>query len=101
MKKIFYFAFACALALGGASCSDDSSSEVNEWSAIYVGIERPKLGVSTLTLNINHPTAEVEAKASVPVTVKLSRPATQDISPQRSPWSRTAKRPGPSKPWRL
>ncbi len=69
MKKIFYFAFACALALGGASCSDDSSSEVNEWSAIYVGIERPKLGVSTLTLNINHPTAEVEAKASVPVTV--------------------------------
>lgn len=43
MKKIFYFAFACALALGGASCSDDSSSEVNEWSAIYVGIERPKL----------------------------------------------------------
>lgn len=80
MKKIFYFAFACALALGGASCSDDSSSEVNEWSAIYVGIERPKLGVSTLTLNINHPTAEVEAKASVPVTVKLSRPATQDIT---------------------
>ena len=80
MKKIFYFAFACALALGGASCSDNSSSEVNEWSAIYVGIERPKLGVSTLTLNINHPTAEVEAKASVPVTVKLSRPATQDIT---------------------
>lgn len=80
MKKIFYYAFAFALALGGASCSDDSSSEVNEWNAIYVGIERPQLGVSTLTINVNHPSAEVEAKASVPVTVKLSRPATQDIT---------------------
>lgn len=79
MKKIFYYAFACALMLGGASCSDDSSSEVNEWSAIYVGIERPQLGVSTLTININHPSEGVEATASVPVTVKLSRPATQDI----------------------
>ena len=100
MKKIFYFAFACALALGGASCSDDSSSEVNEWSAIYVGIERPKLGVSTLTLNINHPTAEVEAKASVPVTVKLSRPATQDITATLAMES-DCEEAGPSKPWRL
>lgn len=76
MKKIFNFTFVLAMILGSASCSDDDVNNLNEWSAIYVGIERPSLSVSEESFTLKHSAAEGIETFSFPVTVKLSRMAT-------------------------